>query len=287
MELIKISINSEGQTVVSARDLYAFLGHDKSQWARWYSKNIINNKFAIENEDWTGFDLMSNGNSTKDFALILNFAKKLCMLARTERGEQARQYFIDCETKLKAVQASANFLPEELMTTINELIDDKIQHLATKQELKKLDQQTDKLVTDVIGSFYDWLNDNVFQAIEERLNKLEGKFQNLSIEKLKELVLCYVYFLREGDSDNFKIGISIGTKIRIQNLSVGNSQKLTAVWQIPFKSTDAAKACEDFLKVFFFEKKIRGEWFKLEYQDFEFIQQLTEIHTTHLENTLG
>lgn len=41
------------------------------------------------------FDLMSNtqtgGRPTKDFALSIDFSKKLSMLARTEKGEEARK----------------------------------------------------------------------------------------------------------------------------------------------------------------------------------------------------
>jgi len=41
------------------------------------------------------------GNETYDFALSIDFAKKLSMLARTETGEKIRKYFIDVEKKLK------------------------------------------------------------------------------------------------------------------------------------------------------------------------------------------
>jgi len=37
-----------------------------------------------------------------DFQLSIDFAKKLSMMARTEKGEEARNYFIECEKKLKA-----------------------------------------------------------------------------------------------------------------------------------------------------------------------------------------
>lgn len=102
VELIKVSENENGNKVVSARDLYLKLGYDSSQWSRWYKKNIINNSFAIENEDWVGFDFMSKGNLTKDFALSLDFAKRLSMTAKTETGENYRKYFIECENIVKS-----------------------------------------------------------------------------------------------------------------------------------------------------------------------------------------
>jgi phage anti-repressor protein/phage antirepressor YoqD-like protein len=100
-ELIKVETNSKGHQLVSARELYDFLGYDKSQWSRWYKRNIEDNDFAIEMVDYEGFDRMTNGNVTKDFAITIDFAKKLAMMAKTEKGEEARNYFLMCEKQLK------------------------------------------------------------------------------------------------------------------------------------------------------------------------------------------
>jgi phage anti-repressor protein len=105
-DLIKVEQSQGGKQVVSARELYDFLELDRSQWARWYEKNIIKNEFAIQDTDYQVFDIMSNtqgGRPSKDFAITLDFAKRLAMMARTEKGEQARRYFIECESKLKSL----------------------------------------------------------------------------------------------------------------------------------------------------------------------------------------
>lgn len=98
MELIKIT-EQNGKKAVSARELYEFLGYNKAHWAKWYRKNIEENEFSIENEDFQTLTLSVNGNETRDFALSIDFAKRLSMMARTEKGEQARRYFIECEKK--------------------------------------------------------------------------------------------------------------------------------------------------------------------------------------------
>lgn len=97
-DLIKVSENN-GKPVVSAKELYLFLGFDKSQWSRWSKSNIIENKFACENEDYVGVRQIVEGNITSDFAITVDFAKRLSMMAKTEKGEQARQYFIECEKR--------------------------------------------------------------------------------------------------------------------------------------------------------------------------------------------
>ena len=104
MQLIKIT-EQNGDKAVSAKELYDYLGYDKSQWSRWYQKNIIDNEFALQDIDYQVFDLMSSselgGRPTKDFALSIDFSKKLSMLARTKEGENARDYFVDCEKVAK------------------------------------------------------------------------------------------------------------------------------------------------------------------------------------------
>jgi anti-repressor protein len=97
MELIKITTQQDGNQVVSARELYETLGYDGSQFSRWAKKNIIENKFATESEDYIGFDINVEGNGVKDYALAIDFAKKLCMISKTKIGEKVRNYFIERE----------------------------------------------------------------------------------------------------------------------------------------------------------------------------------------------
>ena len=81
-ELIKIDTDGK----ITARDLYEFLQLAPSQFSRWAKTNIEDNPFYSEGTDWWGFDIVSNGNGTKDYRLTIDFAKHLCMLSRSERG---------------------------------------------------------------------------------------------------------------------------------------------------------------------------------------------------------
>ena len=94
-ELIKIDTDGK----ITARDLYEFLQLAPSQFSRWAKTNIEDNPFYSEGTDWWGFDIVSNGNGTKDYRLTIDFAKHLCMLSRSERGKQARNYFIEIESR--------------------------------------------------------------------------------------------------------------------------------------------------------------------------------------------
>lgn len=50
---------------------------------------------------------MVNGNETKDFAITLDFAKHITMMARTEKSHEYREYLIKCEIALKQLSKEA------------------------------------------------------------------------------------------------------------------------------------------------------------------------------------
>ena len=104
-ELIKIKTEN-GKQLVSARELYEFLGLSKrfSSWFETYSKN--EDYGFIENEDFTSVlssTVVNNGaeRQLQDYAITIDMAKELSMLSKTEKGKQARKYFIQCEKALK------------------------------------------------------------------------------------------------------------------------------------------------------------------------------------------
>lgn len=98
---ILLQVDEEGKT--TAKALYEFLELDTSHYSRWCKKNILENSFAEENVDFWSFALNGEwgGQATTDYKLTASFAKKLAMSCQNERGEQAREYFIKVEEKLK------------------------------------------------------------------------------------------------------------------------------------------------------------------------------------------
>lgn len=97
-----ITINESNKRFpVDAKELYEKLGFNGAHWARWSKQNIEDNQFAIKGEDFEGFTTMVNGNPTNDFNLSIDFAKRLCMMARTEMGERIRNYFLEVEKHYK------------------------------------------------------------------------------------------------------------------------------------------------------------------------------------------
>ncbi|EJU34700.1 antA/AntB antirepressor family protein [Capnocytophaga sp. CM59] len=97
-ELIKIT-ERDGQRAVSARELHQFLevGRDFSNWI----KGRIEEYGFIENQDYEVFaqigENSNGGRPSKEYALTLDMAKELSMVEKTEKGKQARRYFIEME----------------------------------------------------------------------------------------------------------------------------------------------------------------------------------------------
>lgn len=105
-DLIKIQPqNIGGQTIetVNARELHSFLEVGKV-FANWIKDRIDQYNF-IENLDYVVIAETGNnplgGRPSREYAISIDMAKELAMVERNDKGRQARQYFIECERRLK------------------------------------------------------------------------------------------------------------------------------------------------------------------------------------------
>lgn len=106
-ELIRIAQTEKGQAV-SARDLYDFLGI-KERFSRFMERNL---EYGFEEGiDYTPYQNVhpSNNQIFDDFILTLDTAKEISMLQRTDKGKEARQYFIACEKRLKEISVPKTY----------------------------------------------------------------------------------------------------------------------------------------------------------------------------------
>lgn len=145
---IEVALQIDENGMTTASNLYTFLELHPAHFSDWCRRNIKNNKFAIENEDYTVFTFESEnpkvgGRPKTDYKITSDFAKKLSMTGNTERHEQARQYFIACEQGLKVAT-------QKLQSSVN---------------------------TDKLASAIENMN-NVLFSINNRLTKLEEHSQS-------------------------------------------------------------------------------------------------------------
>lgn len=100
-ELIKITTNENGKQLVSAKELHEFLGIGV-HFSTWMKRMC---EYGFEED--IDFSILKSGNPNggiakiDDYIITIDMAKEISMIQRTEKGKQARLYFIDCEKKLK------------------------------------------------------------------------------------------------------------------------------------------------------------------------------------------
>ncbi len=160
---IEIALQIDDNGMTTAKKLYEFLELDQRNYSRWCKMNILENEFAEEGVDFYSSQMTSEGrgNFAQDFKLSAAFAKKLSMTAKSEKGEQARQYFIQAEDKLKELAICSSVL-YELSPELQAIFahDKKLQFI-----VQHLDGQ-DKKITDVDKDLQAFKQDMPILGIE-------------------------------------------------------------------------------------------------------------------------
>lgn len=137
---VLIPINYDGeQPTVSARALHTGLEISR-RFSVWFETN---SQGFVENEDYTsvliGTEVQNNGGIQKrelqDYSLTVDMAKHICLMSRTEKGKQIRQYFIDLEKAWNT--------PEQIMARALKVADKRIELL--KQDNAVLAQNVERM----------------------------------------------------------------------------------------------------------------------------------------------
>ena len=93
-ELIKINYETETPTV-SARDLYTGL-EIKSNFTTWFER-MSEYGFEDTKDFFPKKEESTGGRPAVDYEISVDMAKQICMIQRSEKGKQYRQYFLDLE----------------------------------------------------------------------------------------------------------------------------------------------------------------------------------------------
>ena len=189
-ELIKVTQDENGNSVVSGRDLHEFLGV-QTKYTQWFER-MVSYGFT-ENVDFIGFsqkrEKPTDGRPAIDHALTLDMAKEISMIQRTEKGKQARQYFIEVEKAFKE-QYRLPQTPEEKLALTMEVttrlnkrigkIEEDLEDIKNKQEIDstqryKLKKARNRKAVEVLNgkqsnAYQDKkLTRKVFRALEREL----------------------------------------------------------------------------------------------------------------------
>jgi len=209
-----INVNIDTQTV-SARELHKQVGSTE-RFSSWFERQLQYG-FA-ESEDYTTVkvltEVQNNGGVQKrelvDYNLSVDMAKQICMVQKTEKAKQVRQYLIDLEKAWNT--------PEKVMARALKIADKQIKDLKAVNQVLLEDNQRMKpkeIFADAVSAsdtsilvrelaklisqngvdmgekkLYKWLEDNgyVIKQKGKDYHKPTQKSMNLKVFEIKERV---------------------------------------------------------------------------------------------------
>ncbi len=179
-ELIKISYESAERPTVSGRELHEAL-EVKTAYKDWFPR-MCEYGFT-EGEDFNPLkneQVRTEGNrqvsrELADHQLTIPMAKEICMLQRSEKGKQFRQYFIRVEEAWNS--------PEMIMKRALEIANEKVKALQVSVSQLTVDKQ----IMQPKADYFDELVDrNLLTGIRETAKELKVKqntFVNFLLDK--------------------------------------------------------------------------------------------------------
>lgn len=130
-EIIKVNFENE---TVSARDLYESVNNGKERFSKWFERQLQYG--FVEGEDYSNpfqkVRVQKEGKrnverEVEDYDLSIDMAKQICMVQKTDKAKQVRQYLIQLEKAWNSPEAvmaralqMANNTIENLKLTIEE-----------------------------------------------------------------------------------------------------------------------------------------------------------------------
>lgn len=156
-DLIKVQVENDRQ-LVSARELHKGLGL-KKKFTDWVKQNF---KGFEEGQDYTTSPkghLVKSGNGTVraygDYLLTIDMAKELCMMSKTEKGKEVRQYFIRVEKRFNEIKAMSipkpdSYMIEDPIKRAERWIEEAKERQELEHKNEKLQDKIDKDADDVV-----------------------------------------------------------------------------------------------------------------------------------------
>lgn len=189
-ELIKIEVRN-GQQLASGRELHKFL-EVGTRYDTWINRIIEKYNF-IENKDFIVVAQKRASNEIKwytefdDHFMTIAMAKEIAMVANTEKGKEARIYFIKCEEAWNS--------PEMILARANQIQSHMIEDYTKKIEFLEMaakDEKTFKVADEKTGETEEIIvlddgmvvNGETGEVIEEPKEDKKGAYDDTIAQNL-------------------------------------------------------------------------------------------------------
>ena len=171
-ELIRIDYQSDRPTVL-ASDLHNFL-EVETPMNKWFPR-MCEYGFTEGQEFQTFLSESTGGRPAQDAQLTIDMAKELCMIQRSEKGRQARQYFIQLEKDWNS--------PEKVMARALQIADRQIKALKVENSALTVENQILQPKADYFDQLVDRNLLTGFRETAKQLNIPPKKFVSFLLEK--------------------------------------------------------------------------------------------------------
>ena len=172
-ELIKVNYENDRPTILG-RDLHAAL-EVVTPYDKWFPR--MSEYGFTEGEDYSTFlsDRIDGkaGKPRTDHQLTIDMAKEICMIQRSEKGKQFRQYFIEVEkqwnTPESVMSRALRFANKQLdeIKSVNALLESKIE--ADKPKVIFADSVSAAKTSILVGDLAKLLKQNGVNIGQNRL----------------------------------------------------------------------------------------------------------------------
>ncbi|MFR9882444.1 phage antirepressor KilAC domain-containing protein [Corynebacterium striatum] len=135
--------NNDGAQAVMGRDLHKFL-EIETPYNKWFPR-MVEYGF-VAGQDFTDKnvreqDKLGRSREVMNHIVSLDMAKEISMIQRTDKGKQARQYFIECERKAK--QPAVNAAELTRLELIQIAMNAETERLALEAKNKELEPKAE------------------------------------------------------------------------------------------------------------------------------------------------
>lgn len=162
--LIKTTNNENGDIIVSGRELHGFL-EVSTPYHIWFPR-MCEYGFIDSVDFCTKMFESTGGRPKQDHHIKLDMAKELSMIQRTEKGKQARQYFLQLEKMWNSPEMVMKRALEFAHKKVEEL---KIQMLVDKPKVIFADAVSASKTSILIGDLAKLLKQNGYNTGQKRL----------------------------------------------------------------------------------------------------------------------
>lgn len=126
-QLIKTQNNEQGEIIISGRELHEFL-EVKTAYKDWFPR--MKEYGFLEGQDFSSFlSGSTGGRPSQDHHIKIDMAKEIAMIQRTEKGKQARQYFLQLERMWNSpdmvIKRALDFQQQKIVTLETQIQEDK------------------------------------------------------------------------------------------------------------------------------------------------------------------